>query len=439
MTEVIAVDLGGTSLRVARVARDGDITRLATRPHRIGPEADAESWLAAMFDGIAEVGTAGIAGLCIGAFTRSQVLTDEAGTPVRPALCFPDTTGLPVPGAEAGTWMAMTPFHPVARLARLARDDPASLARARHLLQPAEFLAMRLTGRPAADRIANSWAVTRDGAATTAPLTRAGLDPALLPDLVPPGTPLGAYNGIPVFSGSMDTWMATIGAGVGAPGDAYLIAGTTDAGGVLTRTPAARPGLVTLPWGEQVFHTGGPSAAGGACLDWAARLLGLPDAAAVIAMAEQAAPALPLCFVPALMGSRAPYWRAEGRGALIGLDMAHGPAEVARAVVEGIAFADRDLMGGLPFDRLVIAGGGARADFACQVRADVMGRPVLRVAGESGLVGAAMLAWRGLGVYPSIATAQAAMVRHDRVFAPQAGMGYEGMYEGFRRHAAAAE
>ncbi len=424
MAEVLAVDLGGTSLRVARVTREGDITRLAVRPHRIGPEADAMAWWASMRDAIAEVGTSHLAGICIGGFTRSQVLVDAAGTPVRPALCFPDVRGVPVPGAESGTWMAMTPFHPVARLAFLAQTEPAVLAQARHVFQPAEFLAFRLSGRAAADRIANSWAISAEtGAPTIAPLAAAFLPPSLLPELVPPGTRLGPAAGLgldelPVFSGSMDTWMATIGAGVGAPGDAYLIAGTTDAGGVLTDAPQPRPGLVTLPWGDDVFHTGGPSAAGGACLDWAAHLLGLPDAAAVAALAETAGPAPPLIFIPALMGSRAPHWRPDQRGALHGLDMAHGPADIARAVLEGIACADRDLLGGLACARVVIAGGGAKSDLACQIRADIIGRPVIRVSGEPGLIGAAALAWHALGAYPTRAAAQAAMVRPERVFHP---------------------
>ena len=421
------------------MTREGDIAALAVRPHRIGVEADAAKWWAALLDALAEIGTEGVRGIAIGGFTRSQVLVDAAGVPVRPAQCFPDGRADPVPGAEAGTWMAMTAFHPAARLAWVARHDPAALAQARYVLQPADFLSFQLTRRAASDRIANCWAIDRQGAATTGPLRRAGVSEALLPELLAPGAALGTARdvaglaGVPVFQGSMDTWVASLGAGVGRPEDAYLIAGTTDAGGVLTASPAERPGLVTLPWGDGVFHTGGPSAAGGACLEWAARLLRLADTAAVIALAQTAGEAPPLLFIPALIGSRAPYWRAEARGALLGLDMAHGPAEIARAVLEGIACADRDLFGGLDFDRLVIAGGGARADFACQVRADVLGRPVHRVAGEPGLAGAAVLAWVGLGVYASVAEAQAVMCRPDRVFLPCVSARHERLYSAFAR------
>lgn len=423
---------------MAKVARSGAILAQAARPHAIGEEADALGWWHMLADAMAELGTKGVRAVCIGGFTRSQVLVDADLEPVRPAQCFPDARATPVESAADGTWMGMTAFHPVARLAWAARHHPTAFARARHLLQPAEFLAARLTGRIAADRIANSWAVDRDtGNRTTAPLRCAGLDSALLPELLPPGTHLGpahglGLDGIPVFSGSMDTWVATIGAGIGAPGDAYLIAGTTDAGGILTATPEPRPGLVTLPWGDGVFHTGGPSAAGGACLAWAARLLNLPDPSALVALAAPVPSRPPLLFLPALIGSRAPHWQPQARGALLGLDAAHIQADIARAVLEGIAFADRDLHGGLPATRIVIAGGGA-SDRACQIRADVLGRPLARIRGEPGLTGAAILAWTGLGAYASIAEAQSAMIRPDHLFTPATGLEYETLYAAYRR------
>jgi xylulokinase len=192
--------------------------------------------------------------------------------------------------------------------------------------------------------------------------------------------------------------------------------------------------LSCLPWGEGVFHTGGPSGAGADALAWAAGVLGLADAAAVTECAAGARDDVaPLVFLPALTGTRAPSWNAAARAALIGLDRAHGPAEIARAVLEGVAFADRDLHGGLDCDRVVIAGGGARSDLWCQIRADVMGRPVLRAGEETGLVGAAALAWTGLGAYPDLAAAQVAMCRYDRSFEPKPSPRLERLYDAWRR------
>jgi xylulokinase len=441
---VLAIDLGGTSLRAALVTADGTIAALASRPHRTEAEADPRQWWQELQDCAAELPVQNVAGIGLSGFTRSQVLVDAAGTPVRPAQCFPDgraeAEAQQLAGEAAGTWMDMTAFHPLARLRWVARNDPDAFAKARFVLQPKDWLGMRLTGRAASDRIANSRAIDRaTGSPTTAPLQRAGLDPSLLPELLDPCELLGrvrnwpALECLPVFTGSMDTWVATIGAGVGKAGDAYLVSGTTDAGGVLTAIPQPSPGLVTLPWGPGLFHTGGPSGAGADCAAWAGEVLGLHDAVALANLAARANADEPPIFLPALSGTRAPHWQPGARGALLGLRRDHRPADIARAVLEGVAFADRELLGELPFSRLVISGGGARSDLWCQIRADVLERPILRAQGETGLIGAAAIAWTGLGRFPSLGAAQRAMCRHDRLFTPSDDRGPVERYALFKR------
>jgi xylulokinase len=430
---VLAIDLGGTSLRAGLVTAEGDIVALAARSHRVGDEADAEDWWSELIEAVAELPAADAKGIVLTGLTRSQVLADAAGRPVRPAQGFTDgrataeAEALALARAADGTWVAMTPYHPLARLKWVERHDPEALARARHLLQPKDWLAFRLTGRAASDRVSNAWALERRGnVRALAPFRRARLDATLLPDLLDPWETLGpavglaGYEGVPVFVGAMDTWCASIGAGAGQVGDAYVISGTTDAGGVLAETPVEAEGLVTLPWGTGLFHTGGPSGAGGDCAQWLAGMFDLADGAAVVDLAATADPAArPLLFVPALTGERAPLWQPAARGAFIGLDRNHGRPELARAVLEGVAFAAADLFGDLPIARLVISGGGARADLWCQIRADVLGRPIARAATpEPGVLGAAAVAWAGLGRYPTLVAAQAVMCREDRTFTP---------------------
>jgi xylulokinase len=407
---VLAIDLGGTSLRAALLTGTGETVALHSAAHSIGVEADARVWWDTLRGFIAALPQRPAA-IALSGFTRSQVLVDAAGQPVRPAQCFPDGRASDdgLAGAAEGTWSAMSPFHPVARLCWVRQHDPAALARARHVLQPKDYLALCLTGVAASDPIANAWAVDRvTGQRTDRPLRAAGLDPDLLPPFLAPTERVGfavriGWPDVPVFTGSMDTWVASVGAGVGMAGDAYIISGTTDAGGVLTAQPEPRPGLVTVPW-NGVFHTGGPSGAGADCLAWAATLLGVADVTDVIQLA--AGSREPPLFLPSLSGTRAPGWNPAARGALLGLRRAHGPADITRAVLEGVAFADAALFGGLPMQRVVLAGGGARSDLWSQIRADVFAQPVLRTPGETGLLGAAAVAWTGLGHFASLADAQ---------------------------------
>jgi xylulokinase len=456
MELVLAIDLGGTSMRAGLVDADGAVQHMAAHPHRIGAEADPQDWWTVLRGLITDLRceAADIAGIGLCGFTRSQVLVDAAGDPVRPAQCFPDgradAEATSLTGAEAGTWTAMSAWHPLARLRWAQIHDPAAFARARSVLQPKDFLGLRLTGRAATDRSANAWALHREtGLAAADPWRRAGLDPALLPDLLDPQDQLGVVQagplaGLPVFTGSMDTWCATIGAGGVRPGGAYIVSGTTDVAGVFTTAARTAPGLVTLPWGEGLFHLGGPSQAGADCAAWAASLLGVADVPALIALASRTdCGGGPLLFLPYLTGERAPLWEPGARGVFLGLHRDHGPPSLARAVLEGVAFANRDLLSraGVAFDSVVLCGGGGRSDAWCQIRADVLGVPVLRSAiAEPGLAGAAACAWVGLGRYASLMAAQAAMAGQRQAFTPDAEHArfYGALFPHFRRLQAAA-
>src|SRR5207248_4065763 len=99
------------------------------------------------------------------------------------------------------------------------------------------------------------------------------------------------------------------------------------------------------------------------------------------------------------------------RGAFYGLTLAHTRAHMTRALLEGSAFALRDILeamtnAGLDVRRLTIVGGGAKGPLWRQIKADVTGLPV-RVPDniETTASGAAILAAVGSGLQPSVASA----------------------------------
>src|SRR5690606_25769249 len=74
---------------------------------------------------------------------------------------------------------------------------------------------------------------------------------------------------------------------------------------------------------------------------------------------------------------------------------------------------------GRPAELVRLGGGGARGELFARIKADAPGRPVeLCGQPEAGLVGAAAVAWTGLGRYPDLAAAQAATVRVARRVEP---------------------
>jgi sugar (pentulose or hexulose) kinase len=132
----------------------------------------------------------------------------------------------------------------------------------------------------------------------------------------------------------------------------------------------------------------------GAALDWLTSLTGQSHDELIAAAARVPAGADGLLAFPWLNGARAPWWRAEVRGAFVGLSSAHGPAELARAVVEGVALDVARCVDLLQPDAQAFAltGRGAQEPLWRGVLAAVTGRPVVRHRlDEAASVGARLL------------------------------------------------
>lgn len=124
-------------------------------------------------------------------------------------------------------------------------------------------------------------------------------------------------------------------------------------------------------------------------------------------LAEQSAADSELIFVPALVGLGAPHWTPEARGTLFGITRATSAADLARAVIEGVAFQVVDLIeaavkeSGIALRELQADGGMARNDFFMRLQADLLGRTVVRdIHTEATALGAAFLAGLQAGIWP---------------------------------------
>ena len=67
-------------------------------------------------------------------------------------------------------------------------------------------------------------------------------------------------------------------------------------------------------------------------------------------MAEVADPAQEVTLVPAFTGMGEPYWDPDCRGSIFGLTRNTGPAEIAKAALESVAFQTRDLLEAMKTD-----------------------------------------------------------------------------------------
>jgi xylulokinase len=194
------------------------------------------------------------------------------------------------------------------------------------------------------------------------------------------------------------------------------------------------------------WHVMGAILAGGVALRWLRDILTPPggpppdydelteEAAQVGAGADG------LIFLPYLQGERTPYMDPQARGVFFGLRLDHTRAHLARAAMEGVAFALRDGLEvfrelGIAPTEVRVAGGGARSPLWRQIQRDVFALPVRTIgADHGGAYGAALLAAVGVGVFPGTAEAVRAVplgARSDPDPAQVAA--YEAVYRRYQR------
>ena len=451
MRSILAADLGASSLRVALIDETGRLHALLSRPlETVSPapdqrEQDPRQWwhlftelTAALLKDSPKVPAA----IVITGGTRSQVLVDKQGEPLRPAIMWDDSRAVQQAGRLAATFNQdrnlITAFHPAARLAWLAEHEASAIASVGAVLQPKDFIIHRLTGERCSDSVSNWMLLDEHGHYRESLILATGFAQDRLPRLAEPEQQIGrvmrqtdlpaSLAGIPVFCGSMDTWCCALALGAYQAGASYAVSGTSEVIGVIHGQRLLAKGLLTLPWGknqgETLWHMGGPSQCGGRTVSWARSILGLNEGELDELIQPAPLTASAPLFIPYLDGERTPHWNPDLRGSWHDLHMAHHSTDLLRAVIEGIAFHSRTILtaahaGDEPATPLVIGGGLARSDRWCQLRADILQRPVTRTtAEEPGLHGAAMLAMTGLGWYISLDEARRQLAATATTFEP---------------------
>ena len=188
--------------------------------------------------------------------------------------------------------------------------------------------------------------------------------------------------------------------------------------GLLTTVAWQLDGVTTYAMEGAIFVTG-------AAIQW------LRDELQIIERAEEVGPlaaSVPdaggVMFVPAFTGLGSPYWDPYARGTVLGLTRGSGRAQLARAVVEAIAYQTADVVAavraasGTDLSELRVDGGASVMDVLCQFQADILGVTVRRPAvQETTALGAAYLAGIAEGVWASPAEAASAW-REEAAFAP---------------------
>lgn len=447
---ILAHDLGTTGNKASLFDASGALLASAFAPYdtaypRPGwAEQDPADWWRAVADStrrlLAQSGISpgDVAVVSFSGQMMGCLPLDPAGTPLRSAIIWADQRAEEEAGYLAQqvtpegvyriTGHRASASYTAAKMLWLRRNQPDLFRQAHRFVQAKDYAVYRLTGAYATDYSDASGTNLFDLQArrwSDEILNAVDLSPDLLPAALPSGAVVGVVRpaaaqetglraGTPVVIGGGDGACATAGAGVVNPADAYCYIGSSSWIAFVSREPLYDPAQRTFTFAhldpEYLFPTGTMQCAGGS-FDWLERLL-RGDAEGRLyseldALAAGVEPgAQGLLFLPYLIGERSPHWNPKARGGFVGLTMAHGRAEMARAVLEGVALNLRIILDafrqqGAPIKALRLIGGGARSAVWRQILADALNLPLLRahLSVEATSLGAAVAGGVGVGLF----------------------------------------
>jgi sugar (pentulose or hexulose) kinase len=274
------------------------------------------------------------------------------------------------------------------------------------------------------------------------------MDPALLPELVPPGGLLGYITrkasretgipeGLPVIAAATDKACEVLGAGCRSPETACLSYGTTAT--VNTANPKyveIKPFVPPYPGAlPDTYNTEVMVYRGFWMVSWFKKEFGLREQQ--IARERGIAPEalfdeLIRDIPPGSMGlTLQPYWSpgintdADAKGAIIGFGDVHTRAHIYRAILEGLGYGLKEGLlvlqkrNKVPITSLRVSGGGSQSDAAMQITADIFDLPAERPhTYETSALGAAIDGAVGLKLHPDFDSAVRDMTRVAEVFEP---------------------
>ena len=265
-----------------------------------------------------------------------------------------------------------------------------------------------------------------------------GVEPSLLPTIHRNHADFGATSGVaglldgtPIRGIAGDQQSALFGQACFEPGmakctygtGAFLLMNTGD-----VRVPSSHGMLTTAAWqldGGIQYALEGSAFIAGAAVQWVRDGLGLITRSSDIeALAAEVPDSGGVVFVPALTGLGAPHWNPDARGVLWGLTRGSTRAHIARAVLEGIAFQNRDILDAMERDvgrrltTLRVDGGASANNLLMQFQSDILDVPIQRPEVlETTALGAALFAGLGAGVFSSLDDITRVW-RQERIFHP---------------------
>jgi len=484
MDVLLGIDIGTYSTKATAVTSSGDVLDTANVAHTVDfpkpgyaeqhPEA---VWWSGLRDAVLRLTEGGtfrpedVRAIGVSALSPCVAALDERDEPLRPAILYGidvragrqiqrlnEELGASFVLERFGQYLSSQTAGP--KIMWIRDEQPEVYRRAKRFVPATTYLVHRLTGSWRMDAyIAPSYApfFRMDRMAWDEEMIAAYLDEGLeWPSIGWPGdiaggllpaaaAALGLPAGVPVVIGSADALAEAVSAAALAPGDLFMMYGssmffiaTTEREYASSDVFWPSPGIREGTWAV----AGGMSTAG-SLVRWAMDTF-YPPGTAFETFFREAKSSVPgsngLVTLPYFSGERTPVADPEARGLIAGLSLKHNRADIARSVLEGVAYGIRHNIecfeGRLGPMSLVGAGGGVTDPFWAQMITDIAQRPQRIMQRTNAAIGDALLAGAGVGLLDDDAVRRLALRigRPQRLEpAPEHSALYDAQYEVYKQ------
>lgn len=461
----IGLDVGTTATKAVVTDRNGHVYGKGyfeyelTFPGEGQVEQNAEDWWTAAVKAIRQAISTlpdpdEIVGIGLSTQGATLVAVDEKGMPLAPAITWMDqrATAQSAAADEAigadvmyhKTGWGLSPVGDVAKMRWLREEQPELFQKTAYFVSTLEFMNYRLCGHFVIDPTNAAIRQLLDihtGQWDPEILDFIGISTDRLPEIRSVGqavghlTPaaakeLGLSANVQVFNGAHDQYCAALGAGAVHIGDMLLATGTTwvvlGVTDQLMFTPShIAPGIHPV---KGRYGAMASLVSAGSALKWYRNIVGENFAKIDEQAALRTRSASDLLFYPYLCGAGFPHGKPEIRGALTGLDLHHDKYDIARALMEGVAFEtaltlEQFSAQGMGVHRLMMTGGASKSLLWSQLVGYITGCEIYRMKEpDTGCIGASMIAAVGCSAFQSYEEASASMVHAELLPLPDADL-----------------
>ncbi len=472
----IGVDLGTSSVKLVLMDETGDIKGTATREYPLyfpqpgWSEQKPEDWYKEAVEGLKEVlkdvDKSQVAGISFGGQMHGLVILDENDNVIRPAILWNDGRtqkqvdylNNEIGKDKLSEYTANIAFagFTAPKILWVKENEPENFNKIKKIMLPKDYLAYKFTNTFCTDFSDASGMLLLDVKNrkwSKEMCDICGITEDMLPQLFESYEKVGVLNkelaaelglgdNVVVAAGAGDNAAAAVGTGTVGNNRCNVSLGTS--GTIFMSSDSfavdSNNALHSFDHADGTYHLMGCMLSAASCNKWwMDEILKTKDYAdeqkGIEKLGENH-----VFFLPYLMGERSPWNNPNARATFTGITMDTTREDMTQAVLEGVAFATRDMYEvaksiGVAPSRTMICGGGAKSPLWRKMIANILNVEVdVPVCEEGPGMGGAMLAMVACGAYESVEAAAAAIVKVSKTEKPDPELvaKYEARYQQFK-------